>query len=230
MTSYWAERCDHADTHVALCRDTINVTPAYPNANITHLWKRIRGTISFLLTTTEVRFRYGNSCLSDLLNKARYIPFPVIREILSVGSGDGLTDYYIAYKIFGAKLVHLTDIEPANDLVETLCCADAIFRYKHAAGLMFTFPWCGAGRYEDVIKTFRGDYIIFTGEISVEGHTNPCYLLEQITEDFAEHIRVNIASWNKTSCKESLVLYKRKPSHPRNIYTDPDLLASRSGE
>lgn len=173
MTSYWAERCDHTNTHVALCRDIINITHVYPNTNPKHLWKIICGTISSLMTTTPVQFRYGTGCLSDLINKARHITFPVIREILSVGSSDGLTDYYIAHKIFGAKLVHLTDIEPANDLVEKLCCADAISRYKHAAGLMFTFPWCGAIGYEDVIKNFRGDYIIFTGEISVEGYTNP---------------------------------------------------------
>lgn len=170
------------------------------------------------MTTTPVRFTYGNSCLSDLINNARYIAFPTIREVLSVGSGDGLTDYYVAHKIFGARSVHLTDIEPGNDLVEKLCCSDAISRYKHAAGLMFTFPCFGAVGYEDVIKNFCGDYIIFTGEISVEGHTNPCNLLEQITKDFAEHIRVNIASWEKTYRKESLVLYKRKPYHLRNTY------------
>lgn len=197
-----------------LCKDTINITHSYQDVNHSHLWKRICGTISALMTKTPVRFTYGRRCLSDLINKARNITFPILHEVLSVGSGDGLTDYYIAHKIFGASLVHLTDIKPVNDLVEKLCCADAILRYKTATALMFTFPWCGADGYDDVIKNFRGDYIIFTGELCESGHTNPCDLLEQIAEDFVEHIRVNIACWEKTSCKESLVLYKRKTTTP----------------
>lgn len=209
MDKYRSGQCDHLGEHVELCNNTIQI-PECKNADRSLIWKRICGTISSLLTTTPVMFTYGRRCFSDLINKARDVAFPTIHEVLSIGSGDGFTDYYIAHKLFNADVVHLTDIQPGNDLVEELSCADAIRRYKTAGALMFTYPWRADGGYCNVTNTYTGDYIIFTGELCVLGHTNPCDLLEQLAEDFVEHIRVDIASWERASHTESLVLYKRK--------------------
>lgn len=58
---------------------------------------------------------YGTGCLSDLINTAIDVAFPTIPMILSVGSGAGIADYYIAHKIFCANVVLLTDVNPCNE-------------------------------------------------------------------------------------------------------------------
>lgn len=202
-------QCTHSD-HVLL-RDGIAISRKYPDEkHPANRWKRICGSIAALLRTTPVCFEHGAGCLSSLITEANGIRFPTIPEILSVESRSGVTDYYIAHKLFAAKVVHLTDVKPANDLVEALSCRDAVLRYKGASGLMFTYPSIMSDDYEGLIAMFRGDYIIYTGDLRFTGHATPSELLRQITWCFTELIRVSFAGWGGTSHQGHLVLYTRR--------------------
>lgn len=212
--SVWVSptQCAHGD-HVSLC-DGIAISRKYPDEkHPSHRWKRICGSVAALLRTTPVRFEHGAGCLSSLITEAKGIRFPTIPEILSVESRSGVTDYYIAHKLFGAKVVHLTDVKPSNDLVEALSCRDAVLRYKGASGLMFTYPSVMSDEYEGLIARFRGDYIIYTGDLRFTGHATPTELLKQITWCFTELIRVSFAGWCGTSHPGHLVLYTRRKLH-----------------
>lgn len=164
-----------------------------------------------LLKATPLGFQYGNSCFTDLIESMSQLTVPKINEILSVGSGVGLTDCYIAYKVLGARTVHLTDIEPPHDMVETLSCVDAIEKYTGADTLMFVYPCFHADGYEGVIRTFKGQYIVLVGEMCVSGHTNPGGLLEQISDEFDKVAHVDMSQAIGSCCShESLAIYSKR--------------------
>lgn len=174
-------------------------------------WKDATVFMDSLLKATPLRFQYGNSCFTDLIESMSQLTVPEMNEILAVGSGIGLTDCYIAYRVLGARTVHLTDTEPPHDMVETLSCLDAIEKYTGADTLMFIYPCFYAGGYEGVVRTFKGQYIVMVGEMCVYGHTNPGGLLEQISDDFDKVAHVDMRQARCSyGCHESLAIYSKR--------------------
>lgn len=210
------ESCQHS-SHVVLNKDTVCKVYRH-KVNPSAFWGRSVCVAIEDILNEPVRFQYGTSCFSDLVAKAQQCVFPSIPSILSVGSGEGFIDFYIASAILGAEIVHLTDLEPPNDLVERLSCLDAVAKYGNATALMFTFPCFYASGYERVIEAFKGNYVVlvgeiydlYTGGIAVNGHTDPGDLLEQIVRRFEEVVRFDINCYRTTLCLESMVVYRRK--------------------
>lgn len=210
-------KCDHRkDSHVELSCENITIPPR-GSGDPARIWEKICDDISTLLTKSPVRFRYGGRCFSDLIvnleedvRRPRRTPM-VINEVLCIGSGDGLADCYIASRIFKAKVIHLTNINPENDLVEKLSCVDAIERYKTADTIMFTYPDSSDEGYDDVISKFNGRNVIFTGSTWITGPNNPCELVEQIEFFFfLESVHVDFRSWEtERPNKDSLMLYRK---------------------
>ena len=184
--------------------------PVDNHAEPSDFWKNASVVVDNLLTDTIVSFNYGGGCLSDLITKISSQTFPLINEILAVGSGNGLTEAYIGYKILKAKIVHITDIKSPHDMVEELPGDEAIDKYTEADTLMFIYPYSFNSGYKEIILKFKGDYIVMIGEIDVTlGHTDPDELLEQIREEFKELIKVE---WKCEvfNCVEHMVIYSRK--------------------
>lgn len=211
------EKCKHS-YHIVLNKGTVfRFCPTKVNLNV--FWNKAAAhSIKAKLKKHPVRFQYGTSCFSTLAEKAQQVTFPTIQSILSVGSGEGVVDFYIATVILGTGKVYLTDLEPPNNLVERLSCLDAIAKYGDVTALMFTFPSFLASGYQGVIEKFKGDYIVLIGEvfslkngdIVTLGHTDPDKLLDQILQRFEEVNRLDISPWCDTLCLESMVVYRRK--------------------
>lgn len=174
-------------------------------------WEGAAVFMDSILKETPLRFQYGNSCFTDLIENMSHLTVSGMNDILAVGSRFGLTECYIAHKVLGAKTVHITDIEPPHGMVEKLSCVDAVDKYTGADTLMFIYPCFHASGYEGLIQTFKGQYIVLVGEMCVYGHTNPGDLLEQISDCFEKVAHVDMRRAKRSyGCHESLAIYSRR--------------------
>ncbi|AKU37526.1 ORF111R [Scale drop disease virus] len=131
--------------------------------------------------TQHYKFKYSNSCLSNLLQSS--FKFDKIKSVLCIGVETGAYETVLCDKLLDVPNPILTDIDPKHESVEKLSCLDAIAKYGHCVdALMFCFPYFAASGYD--ISGFNGKYIVFVGEMQYGGHTNPDELLESIEEKF----------------------------------------------
>lgn len=206
-------RCGHA-SHQMLSVETIKaicLNEPGVDANSSEFWRRAPVFMERILKEQPVRFSHGPSCFSDLIENMSKLTLPHMNEILSVGSGVALQESYLADKVLGAKIFHVTDIKPPHNLVEKLSCVEAIEKYNEADTLMFTYPCYADSGYEGVVRQFKGKYIIMVGEIEIDGHTNPGDLLEQILEDCEKVVHVDMRRCTRSyGCHESLILYRKR--------------------
>lgn len=205
--------CKH-ESHQWLCAETIEalcLKDAGVDADSSDFWKSVSDSMESILSETPVRFAYGNSCFSDLIENTPKLTVPHMNEILALGSGDGLAECYIAFKVLGANIVHVTDIHPPHDRVEQLSCVEALKKYTEADALMFIYPFSFASGYDGLLAKFKGRFIVMVGEIEYSGHTNPGDLLEQIDEDFEEVTHVDMRRCTPMYIlHEKLIVYRRK--------------------
>lgn len=86
-----------------------------------------------------------------------------IKQVIAINSGCGKFETALSQILFPNAELYLTDLIASPPHVEKLAAKDAIRKYAHSDVLMSIYPHANATGYQDILKFFNGNFIIFYG-------------------------------------------------------------------
>lgn len=130
-------------------------------------------------------------------------PGTKVSEILAINAGSGTRELAISKLLFPSAKLYLTDIKGIPPYVEELSARDAIIKYSHCDLMITCYPNSISKGYTDILKNFKGKYIMYIGD----AECNPENFDEELDEWGHSDIILKIDS---RIFENHLIVYRRR--------------------